>query len=470
MATPLLTVILLFGVRLGAGYDHIGCFRDDASRALDHGPGGADITIEACHEWSVQNGYTYFALQHGGGSNKGECRCSNSLSEATQFGTANNCEAGTGGGWANDLYQNTDLDISSVSHWIAAGDPTSSYWNGIPNVECRADSSVEASQGTSIGDADIGVSCCSDDGSAMRYFYADDNSDCRQAKTFEEAAQMCDEYGAGYRLCTLEEMLGGKTKDMGCSHDSRYNWVSTPCGAGTGHVVAQGDHADGNCNWQSAAADWYCQSDSSNQAAYQEFSGKHVLDIGIRCCYEDESGNVNGWSPTSDCNGKGLDNVEPATYDEAVSLCSANGMRLCTKTEMLDRVTERTGCWFDCAYIWVEDECEIDVNSAAMSNVAGPIEVTGSEQEATSFDDFIPMVIGAAAGAVAIVGIVAVVVVMRERKTASKKTEIEMKAVHVPDHSVATKTNTEMEEEKETEAEMEVVTGPEPDVGAVVVE
>merc|ERR1712038_469705 len=121
---------------------------------------------------------------------------------------------------------------------------------------------------------------------------------------------------------------------------------------------------------------------------------------------------------------------------------------------MLDRVTQATGCWFDCAYIWVEDECEIDVNSAATSNVDGPNEVTGSEQEATSFDDFIPMVIGAAAGAVA------VVVVMRERKTASKKVEIEMKAVHVPDHSVATKRNTEME----------VVTGPEPDVGVVVVE
>jgi len=88
-------------------YQHVGCYQDTGSRALDYGPGGADITIEACHEWSVDNGYTYFALQHGEGSIKGECRCSNSLSESTQFGTATSCQAGTGWSWANDLYQNS---------------------------------------------------------------------------------------------------------------------------------------------------------------------------------------------------------------------------------------------------------------------------------------------------------------------------------------------------------------------------
>merc|ERR1712130_197108 len=154
-----------------------------------------------------------------------------------------------------------------------------------------------------MGGTDIAVSCCSDDGSAMRRFGATDNSDCRQASTFQDAFAMCDQ--EGYRLCTLEEMLQRTTKGTGCNHDVRYNWVSTPCGAGTGHMVAQGDRADGNCKWKSAAADSYCQSDSSNQAAYREFSGKHVLDIGIRCC------------------------------------------------------------WFDCAYVWVENECAIDVHSAS---------------------------------------------------------------------------------------------------------
>jgi len=118
------------------------------------------------------------------------------------------------------------------------------------------------------------------------------------------------------------------------------------------------------------------------------------------------------------------------------------------------------------------DYCGDSTTNAAANGVADhdPEDMTGSDEVATSFNDFIPTILGAAAGAMAIAAVVAVVVMMRKRKTASKKTEIEMKAVHVPDHSVATKTNTEMEEEKETEAEMEVVTGPEPDVGAVVVE
>jgi len=96
-------------------YSHVGCYKDTGARALNSGPGGADITIEACHQWSVQNGFLYFALQHGGASSKGECRCSNSLSAATQFGTASNCEAGTGGSWANDLYENAPDTTSPPS-------------------------------------------------------------------------------------------------------------------------------------------------------------------------------------------------------------------------------------------------------------------------------------------------------------------------------------------------------------------
>merc|ERR1712130_75381 len=84
-----------------------------------------------------------------------------------------------------------------------------------------------------MGGTDIAVSCCSDDGSAMRRFGATDNSDCRQASTFQDAFAMCDQ--EGYRLCTLEEMLQRTTKGTGCNHDVRYNWVSTPCGAGIGH-------------------------------------------------------------------------------------------------------------------------------------------------------------------------------------------------------------------------------------------
>ena len=58
------------------------------------------------------DGYMYFGIQHGQGANTGECRCSNSLSQATQYGTATDCEgAGTGGSWANDLYRNQAGDL-----------------------------------------------------------------------------------------------------------------------------------------------------------------------------------------------------------------------------------------------------------------------------------------------------------------------------------------------------------------------
>merc|ERR1719474_1999942 len=128
-------------------YQHLGCYKDSASRALDYGPRegdissrAADMTIEACHEWSVQNGYTYFAVQHGGGSNKGECRCSNSLSEATQYGSATNCEAGTGGGMANDLYLNKVSTSSAEARFVriegdAPGTDSWEYPIGPDNLE-----------------------------------------------------------------------------------------------------------------------------------------------------------------------------------------------------------------------------------------------------------------------------------------------------------------------------------------------
>jgi len=122
-------------------------------------------------------------------------------------------------------------------------------------------------------------------------------------------------------------------------------------------------------------------------------------------------------------------------------------------------------------YEATSDYCGDSTTNAAAHGVADhdPDDMAGSDERATSFNDFVPMLLGAAAGAMVIAAVVTVVVMMR-KKNAANEMGIEMKAVHVPDDSVATKTNTEMEEEKETEAEMEVVTGPEPDVGAVVVE
>jgi len=40
------------------------------------------------------------------------------------------------------------------------------------------------------------------------------------------------------------------------------------------------------------------------------------------------------------------------TYAEAVDICDANGARLCTKDELLDRCTRASGCKYDTEYIW----------------------------------------------------------------------------------------------------------------------
>jgi len=87
-------------------YSYIGCYADTGNRALDDYLG--TMTIEACHEASVANGYTYFGVQAGG-----QCFCGNSLSEATQYGTASNCVSGTGGSWANSLYRNTGTEFET---------------------------------------------------------------------------------------------------------------------------------------------------------------------------------------------------------------------------------------------------------------------------------------------------------------------------------------------------------------------
>jgi len=116
-------------------------------------------------------------------------------------------------------------------HWVAAGHTFNSRWQGIPTIECVEDSNTEASDGTDDFGGDIAVSCCSEDGSSgLRQF---PDLGCQQAKTYDEAQAICDGLDGDYRLCTLTEMLDKATQGMGCSHDGRYNWVSTECASFT---------------------------------------------------------------------------------------------------------------------------------------------------------------------------------------------------------------------------------------------
>jgi len=327
-----------------------------------------------------------------------------------QLGYADTVDRGSSSGQMGDDLDFVDLGFTArpSSHWIAAGNPANDNWrDGIPNVECAEDSRVKASDATVYGD-DIGVSCCSVDGSnGVREF----DGQCYQAVTYGDAERICEDNGL--RLCSLSEMLGKATEGAGCSHDARYNWVADECGSESGHSVHQGRTS---WSWGSGKEDNYCQSDDNNQAAY--WSSKHASNIGVGCCYEDaSSGTVKGARP--DCN------AHPSTFAEAESVCADHDMRLCTLAEMATGITEGTGCWYDAAYQWVSDSCDLPSPSAN----AAATHSMHSEDAGESFDDFAAIVLGATAGMAMVGVVVAVIVVMRRRKGTKKEEEVAMSEV-----------------------------------------
>jgi len=298
-----------------------------------------------------------------------------------------------------EVYCSTEAAEAS-SHWIAAGGMGNKVWNGIPNAECADNSRLTATEPTYNG-ADIAVSCCSADGSSgVRKF--GENKQCYQAVTYDEAEAICQDNGL--RLCSLSEMLSGKvTASAGCNHDMRYNWVSDECSSDSGHYVHQGRTS--LSMWASKSQkDYYCQSDSSNQAAYWSWWGR--ANIGVGCCYEDEAtGTVKGARP--DCN------AHPSTFAEAEAVCAAHCMRLCSLAEMKTGITAGKGCNYDNVYQWVSDSCDPSTNAAASHSASHSVH---AQDAGESFDDFAAITLGAAVGVAMVAVVVAVIVVMRRRK------------------------------------------------------
>jgi len=108
------------------------------------------------------------------------------------------------------------------------------------------------------------------------------------------------------------------------------------------------------------------------------------------------------------------------TYNEAEAICLESGHRLCSLAEMLNQATRGAGCNHDARYNWVWDECDIALDTSASGNIYGPDEATTSDQ-VRNFEDFIPMVMGAAGGIMVIAVIVAIVVMMRKKKVTEEK-------------------------------------------------
>eukprot|EP01084_Bolivina_argentea_P240285 403716_1 len=82
-------------------FDHLGCWRDKTTKAMELFI-GADYTVTLCFEECLNQKYKYFAVQNGS-----HCFCDDNYDNSTRYGAATNCGiAGTGGIWANDLYHN----------------------------------------------------------------------------------------------------------------------------------------------------------------------------------------------------------------------------------------------------------------------------------------------------------------------------------------------------------------------------
>ena len=103
---------------------------------------------------------------------------------------------------------------------------------------------------------------------------------------------------------------------------------------------------------------FYCPDDLVNQAMYSSL-GPNGYDIGVSCCSDASDGTVTGYRPNC--------NAGPATYQEALSVCSGYGYRLCTVQEMLIGKTQGQGCHYDSAYNWVSDPCGLCFSARSVS-------------------------------------------------------------------------------------------------------
>jgi len=111
-----------------------------------------------------------------------------------------------------------------TAHYVAIGS-THQIGNWVPDgVEsyCQRDDNNQAAYFSTVHDYDIGVGCCSQDGS-----YGNRPKECLHPATYQEAVDLCN--SDGLRLCTEQEMLSMITRGTGCFFDAAYLWVSDEC-------------------------------------------------------------------------------------------------------------------------------------------------------------------------------------------------------------------------------------------------
>jgi len=148
---------------------------------------------------------------------------------------------------SNELCFVCDL---SGAHYVAHGKTSWSGWGDVPDHYCQSDDDNQAAHYSSYHDYDIGVGCCSQDGTSGY------RPDCdAHPATYQEAVDLCEENG--YRLCTVAESESGITVGTGCMYNRIYQWTSDSC-----DMTSSSAHAPqhGIIDWVKAAnvggGDW----------------------------------------------------------------------------------------------------------------------------------------------------------------------------------------------------------------------
>ena len=91
-------------VSLAVNYHHIGCYKDNASRAMPQLLGNwrhDNKAVEKCARATEKAGYSFFGVQYAG-----ECWSGpRAYMTYKKYGTSNKCVNGWGGDWAQDVYE-----------------------------------------------------------------------------------------------------------------------------------------------------------------------------------------------------------------------------------------------------------------------------------------------------------------------------------------------------------------------------
>jgi len=111
---------------------------------------------------------------------------------------------------------------SGSAHQVVQGRTSWKGWGSEPESYCQRDDNNQAAYSSTKHGYDLGVGCCSMDGSSGH------RPNCKaHPATYDEAEAIC--AAAGSRLCSAQELLSGLTAKKGCWYDAAYQWTSDEC-------------------------------------------------------------------------------------------------------------------------------------------------------------------------------------------------------------------------------------------------